>query len=238
VRQSRLRFGGFAVVLLFGLATGCSSSRETLEEGGAPTTSPSPASSPQEASSRTEAQFLGGDGARVEFEVRSEGAFEASLEGSLALGEGNALELAAAGVFGPDSVSLWLDATDEVMSWGNQANESEGVRPAGVREAVVIGFVRMGVLHNLARLVGAAPPDRMDGGVRSWVQAVDPQWVTGEPEVGARGISFGIDVAGQRSGSATIWLDPDGTMVGRNQVVQFPGGEMRVTERYRWTTFP
>lgn len=218
--------------LMATMSVGCTGEQESLEGGEVRV--PLLQMSPQEALTQTEQQLLGVDGQRVVFGVRSEGAFEGSLEGELTLGEGNALKLDASGVFGADSVALWLDATDTLMSWGNQGNESEQSRPAGLRDAVVVGFVRMGVLHNLARLVAGVPPDRMDGDVRSWVEVVDPEWVSGEAEVGQQGISFGIEVAGQRAGTATVWLTADGTMVARDQLVQFPTGEMTVRERYSW----
>jgi hypothetical protein len=90
----------------------------------------------------------------------------------------------------------------------------------------------MGILHNLARLTAGAAPDRTDGTVRSWVEAVEPVWYDGTPEVGAHGVSFGIRVAGQTSGRATLCLDAEGGPLGPDQVVEFPGGEMRVRERY------
>jgi hypothetical protein len=185
-----------------------------------------------------EDDFLMAEGTRVVFEVHSEGAFAASLEGHLWLGEGNALVLDAAGTFGGDSVSLWLDAADDPMSWGNAADSHEDARPAGLREAVVIGFVRMGVLHNLARLTSGAPPDHMDGTVRSWVRVAAPEWVTDDSRAGEAGISFELWVEDQRAGAATVWLDSAGAMVRREQLVEFPGGEMRVSERYRWERDP
>jgi hypothetical protein len=35
-------------------------------------------------------------------------------------------------------------------------------------------------------------------------------------------------------GEATVWVGPAGVLLGRDQVVRFPGGEMRVRERYRF----
>lgn len=225
-----------AAGLVVALMIGCSGEEEALEERNVRV--PLQQLSPRETLAQTEDRFLRAEGQRVVFEVRAEGAFTASLQGELSLGEGNALLLDATGVFGGDSVSLWLDASDELMSWGNRESGSEQMRPAGLRDAVVIGFVRMGVLHNLARLVAGAPPDRMDGDVRSWVEAVDPEWVDGDSVAGDAGLSFGIQVGGQRAGTATVWLTSEGTMVGRDQLVQFPAGEMRVTERYRWEVDP
>jgi hypothetical protein len=188
--------------------------------------------SPAEALSQVEADLMTGEGRTVDFQVVSEGAFSASLQGQVVLGAGDELSLEASGTFGADSVRLWVRGTGDRMMWGNGATSSEDELPPALREAVVIGLVRMGVLHNLARLVSGAPPDRTDGTVRSWVQTEEVRWVPGEPEDGARGIEFGILVSGERSADATVWLDADGRLIGRDQVVEFPGGQMRVIERY------
>lgn len=183
---------------------------------------------------QVEETLMEGGARSMEFDVRSEGVFTASLEGIVRLGDGNDLDLEASGVFGADSVSVWLDATEGVMAWSNAGEREEAALPAGLRESMVIGLTRMGVLHNLARLVSGAPPDRSDGSVRSWVEVEDPRWWEDDPPVGSEGISFGILVDGQSAGSATVWLDDSGIPLGREQVVAFPGGEMRVAERYRW----
>lgn len=220
--------GGLIAMVL----VGCGGGEEVPPHAGRG--GPSGHESAQETLAQVEHAFLGAEGRRVVFEVRAEGVFTASLDGHLVLDAGNALSLEASGVFGADSVSLWLDASRDPMAWGNAGDRFEQRRPDGLRDAVVIGLVRMGVLHNLARLVSGAPPDRMDADVGSWVQAVAPEWVGRDPRVGDTGISFEIQVEGQRAGTATVWLDSGGAVVGRDQLVQFPTGEMRVTERYRW----
>jgi SAM-dependent methyltransferase len=185
-----------AASLTVAFLIGCSGEDETLDEGNVRVLSHQ--ISARESLAQAEEQFLRAEGQRVEFEVSADGAFTAALHGQVSLGDGNALLLEASGVFGGDSVSVWLDASEELMSWGNRENRSERMRPPGLRDAVVVGFVRMGVLHNLARLVTGAPPDRMDGDVRSWVEAEDPEWVSRDPEVGEAGLSFGIQVEGSR----------------------------------------
>jgi hypothetical protein len=183
---------------------------------------------------QVEQALMEGGPRSMEFDVTAGGGFTASLQGVLRFGQGNDLSLEASGVFGADSVSVWLEAEGGVMSWGNPEARDEVELPEGLREGVVIGLTRMGVLHNLARLVSGTPPDGTDGSVRSWVAVEDLRWREDEPALGADGISFRILVAGQSAGSATVWLDSSGAPLGREQVVEFPGGEMRVVERYRW----
>lgn len=221
---------GYLLGMAWVIPAGCGDGRETPEaaSGG----SVLEVESAAEALSQVEADLMTVDGRVVDFQVVSEGAFSASLAGQAILTSGTDLSLEASGSFGPDSVSLWVRGADGRMVWGNGEAAEEAELPPALREAVVIGLVRMGVLHNLARLVSGAPPDRTDGTVRSWVEAEDAAWVPAAAEEGARGIRFGIRVSGERTADATVWLDADGRLVGRDQVVRFPGGEMRVVERY------
>ena len=186
---------------------------------------------------RAEAALLADTAWSLAFGVESEGAFAASLEGELHLRPGDTLELRARGIFGADSVDLRLDAGAAWMRWGSgrDASLSEVPRPAHLEEALVVGLTRMGILHNLARLVSGSPPDRADGGVREWVEAVNPTWTSTPP---GEGIAFGIRVEGQDAGEAVLHLGPEGRPAGREQVVRFPGGEMRVRESYQWSGEP
>jgi hypothetical protein len=209
---------------------GCAERADAPE--GAPARSVLEVESAAEALSQVEADLMTGQGRVIDFQVVSAGAFSARLEGQVILTSGDDLSIEASGTFGPDSVSPWARGTGGRMMWGNAETTAEDELPPALREAIIIGLVRMGVLHNLARLVSGAPPDRTDGTARSLVDAEDVTWVPAAAEDGARGISFGILVSGARTADATVWLDADGRLVGRDQMVRFPGGEMRVVERY------
>jgi hypothetical protein len=185
-----------------------------------------------EALSVIEDRLIEGGPATVRFEVSAEGAFSASLAGELRLLAGDDVALEAEGTFGGHPVTLELASGDGVMIWGNQDARRDGPHPEALREALVIGLTRMGILHNLARLVAGAPPDRADGSVRSWVEAEGVRWAEGDPDESGPGLSFGIRFDGQEAGDATLWVSPDGSLLRRDQVVRFPGGEMLVRERY------
>jgi len=186
-----------------------------------------------EAFGRLEEKLLALQRVEVRYHITSQGAFAADLEGALRLEGEHDLSLTGHGTFGGGPASVHLTAAPGWMTGGNQNEAFEGPAPAGLREAVVVGLTRMGLLHNLARLVAGAPPDRADGTVREWVEVREVDWVVSAGEApGARGIHFQIWVAGQPAGEAALWLDERGLPVLREQVVRFPGGEMRVTERY------
>lgn len=229
MRGRALRLVPLLLVAL--LATGCAADTGDAdgEDGRAL------ARAPDEAFFEAESALVRADGNRIEFEVTSEGAFEAELAGFLHVLQGNELDLEADGRFGGEPVRLRLRAREGRMSWGTADGVALGEIPDGLREAVLVGVARMGVLHNLARLTAGAPPDRAGGGVREWVEVDGFEWTDAEPGTGAgeRGVAFRIRVAGQPAGRATVWLDGSGAMTGRDQVVEFPGGEMRVRERYR-----
>ncbi len=167
------------------------------------------------------------------FHITSEGAFTADLEGELDRLPDGSVRLAASGEFGGESVRLQLVTKGGMYEFGNGAELQAAQLPPHLSEALFIGMTRMGLLHNLANLVGDAPPDGGDGGVREWV--VVDSFGTGDPagaSTNLQAISFAITVAGTPSGSASLELDEDRYPAERRQLVRFPGGEMRVVERY------
>ena len=152
------------------------------------------------------------------------------------------VELRATGTFGDQSIDVDLRGDGKVLRGGHVESgpRFELPQPREVRDALVIGMSRMGLLHNVARLIGGRPPDRAEGGVREWVVADD---VAGTGEVVVKTVqdsaptlsplTFSLVVAGTDSGRATLWTDAQsGAPVERHQIVQFPEGEMRVLEVY------
>lgn len=169
----------------------------------------------------------------ISFHVTSEGVVESDLEGEIRFAAEESTELRADGNFAGQPVDLVLLSDGERYEFGNGAGTSEAATPPHLREALVIGFTRMGILHNLAMLTGNAPPDGADGGVKEWVM-VDAFAL--EEGGGGGGISevvsFSMTVSGTPVGTASLEIDADGLPLVRRQVVQFPEGEMRVVERY------
>ncbi len=85
----------------------------------------------------------------------------------------------------------------------------------------------MGILHNVFRLAGGAPPDHSAAGVREWVTTKNQKRADGK-------ISFEIVVSGRDTASAKLSLGGKSELPSlREQIVEFPGGQMRVTESYR-----
>lgn len=185
-------------------------------------------SSPEHEIAALEERLLAPEQVRLAFQVTSSGAVESDLSGTLELAGGGRVMLVATGSFAGQAVDLALEAEDGEYTFGNGPDRSVQPVPAHLREALVVGLTRMGLLHNLARLSGGQGADRADGGVREWVTFGD---VTAVPE-SPGAVTFTITVAGQSVGTASLEIDGEGRPVIRRQTVQFPEGEMRVVERY------
>jgi hypothetical protein len=213
------------------LSLACAGSGDNLEGEPAPPVEATPARTMTELEQRLQAA------AKIEiaFVIESEGAVVSQLEGKLAWERDGPLTLTASGAFVgmPQQLELRGDAQTLETFVAGQSRWT-GARPSALIEAVVIGLTRQGLLHNLAMLSGGLPPDHADGGVAEWVEIVEPQLdgleVFGASE--ARPLKFQITVKDQPVGHATLWLDDRGLPIERRQVVNFPEGQMRVTERY------
>lgn len=179
-----------------------------------------------------EDRLLNAGTVKLDFHVSAEGAFEADLRGALDIGPKDQILLTATGHFGGKPVDLLLRSEDQKIELGNGTNRTKTASPAHLQEALLIGFTRMGILHNLARLTGAMAPDHADGGVREWVTVGSFAAEAADPDA----LSFEITVAGQPAGSASLEVDSHGRPIVRRQTVQFPSGEMRVVERYSAVT--
>ncbi|MEM6335665.1 MAG: hypothetical protein AAF752_03810, partial [Bacteroidota bacterium] len=133
--------------------------------------------------------------------------------------------LTGVGTFAGRPVDVFLHAGSETMTWGNADTTMTAPRAPHLNESLIVGLTRMGILHNLARLTGAAPPDRADGGVSDWVTLAGFR-------TDSTGIGFDITVSNVPSGTATLTTDPSGHLTERHQRVDFPTGTMHVHERY------
>jgi hypothetical protein len=182
-----------------------------------------------------ENRLLGADQVTIRFDIRSTGAVDSALSGQAAIGHSGQAKIRADGSFAGTAANLRLDASPDALTGGNGEQSFETARPDALAEGLLVGFTRMGLLHNLAMLSAGYPPDATNGAAREWVEA---SGITlGEPQalggVTARAFRFTVVVGGKPSGLAELWIDADtGLPVRRVQIVSFPEGEMRVLEQY------
>jgi len=204
-------------------------------EGGVDREPPLADASPDEAFAALEEELAAGTSpVRIVFDVTAEGAVGADLTGTLLLGRSGSARVEAAGTFAGRLIDVTLISDGDRMF---RTGADSGVpAPAALREALGVGFTRMGILHNLARLTGGAPPDHADGGAAEWVTvaATDDRTMMEQAPAGAEASSIfrSITVAGQPSGTFALEFE-GGVPTVRRQRVEFPQGIMRVTERYR-----
>lgn len=159
----------------------------------------------------------------MDFRITASDAVEALLEGTLTI-DGDRITLATTGSFDGAPVVATMRVVDGRLLGGTHQRRFDEPVPRDLRAAILIGFTRMGLLHNLARLTAGRIPDRPDGAVRDWVAVEGVGW--------AEAFTFDIRVDGQAAGEAKLWLDDRGLPRERRQTVRFPGGAMHVHELY------
>lgn len=126
----------------------------------------------------------------------------------------------------PDILRVDVSGTIDGEEKGRR-HEPEPVPPNGKR-ALVQGFVRMGITHNLYRVLNGQNIEGEEQGLQN-VEVTNVRHVESQ-----RQYLFDIVVNGARIGEVQLWLQPDGRPSRREQTVHFPNGDMHVTENYQW----
>src|SRR5690606_29242932 len=114
----------------------------------------------------------------------------------------------ADGLFEVDArLRLVSDGTRMVGGRSAEVGFDEPTAPA-LREALAVGFMRMGLLHNVARLFAGAAPDHAEGGVTDWVEVHGLEWLPEQPVSGlaARPLRFTVRVDGIDTAEAVLFL--------------------------------
>lgn len=171
-----------------------------------------------------ESRLLRAKTAHLRADVTSEGAVNSAVSVELFLGEGQRARLDVKGTFEGRPVTARFVSDGKSM----QVRGKPAVPAAAeVRDALVIGFVRMGILHNAAMLIGGQAPDHAAGGAHAWVKAERAR--AGTP---ATEITFDVVVRTEVMGEAVLILDETAAPVERRQLIHFEEGDMKVSERY------
>lgn len=166
--------------------------------------------------------------------ITSDGPHPSRLEGTLRL-EGADTAWQLSGSFGETPLEITFRADANNMHGGAGTNVFQRTSPPELRDAMVVGLVRMGLLHNAAQLAIGDPPDvRVTGAsgfiVLEDVTVGDSTLVDDEFAIP---IHAHLRVQGQPMGEATLWIaEATRLPVRREQTVTFPEGTMHVQERY------
>lgn len=191
---------------------------------------------PAQLMAQLESRLLAAQRVAIEAQIQSRGVVNSRLSGRVELRDRNRATFAWQGEFAGKPVALGLEADGRALELRHGIERFEGPNPPQCNRAVLIGVLRMGVLHNLARLTGLQAPDHAAGGIEQWLVLDSFRPTTFAQDGELEGLmSFGFDliVAGVPSASARLWLDPvSGLPRRREQTVRFATGEMNVVETY------
>ena len=171
-----------------------------------------------------ETRMLRAKSVHVQASAQSTGAVNSELAIELFLGEGQRARLEVKGTFEGRPASTWFICDGDQMKV--RGKPSEKAAPE-VRDAVVVGMVRMGLLHNAALLIGGRGPDHASGGVRDFVRAERAK--SGTP---ATDITYDVVIRHDVMGQATLSLSPEAKPVKRTAEIHFEEGDMTVLEKY------
>jgi hypothetical protein len=167
----------------------------------------------------------------LRFDAVTTGPLEMTVSGNVAVAKDGVASFDVVGTMKGERFEAKLDSDGKTM----KGNAWESPVPPALPEGIIIGFTRMGIMHNVVRLGLGGPPDGTDGKIRETVQLSDERYLTEEDVDGApaRRIAFKISMGGQPVGEATLWVDDRWLPLKREQVVHFPDGDLHVVERYR-----
>lgn len=97
-----------------------------------------------------------------------------------------------------------------------------------LRDAVVLGMLRLGLLPNLTRLAEGEPLDYAGGGARDSLKAVKFRRVKG-------GVRFAVQRDGKDAGEATLLIDAKTKLPAkRTGTLRVEGGTVKLEETYRF----
>ena len=186
---------------------------------------------------RMEERLLDAHEFELHYVITAEGAFTANLEGGIKLKKNNVAEIWGTGNFGGDFMDYSFTSNGNIIFASIDDGSFDADVPAELNRAIILGMTRMGLLHNVVRILSGELPDHASGGVDEWVTvsgfSSGPQQKLDGRSANAIPVHFGLTVDGVPSGTATIWEEATLRIpLGRDQVVQFETGEMRVKERY------
>jgi hypothetical protein len=130
----------------------------------------------------------------------------------------------------PDDVVL---RTDGVVTMIGKDGEQTRLQPGkSMRQAVQLGFARVGLWHNLMLLSHGVQPEHNQGGILQWADVANVRYAS-PAKKGLTGLAFDVDIEGARVGHATLWLDDASKMpVRREQSITIDGKTIKTVEEY------
>ena len=130
----------------------------------------------------------------------------------------------------PDDVVL---RTDGIVTMVGRDGEQTRLQPGkSMRQAVQLGFARVGLWHNLMLLSHGKQPEHNEGGILQWTDVANVRYASPQKK-GLTGLTFDVVIEGTRVGEATLWFDDVSTMpVRREQAITIDGKTIKTVEDY------
>jgi hypothetical protein len=172
---------------------------------------------------------------RIRARLASGGRIQSRFEGTLIAGSGRRMRVTLEGSFGGRDASALLVCDGVKMRGGSREQRFEFDAPPSLRERMLVGLVRMGLVHDALRLAMGQPPDHLDGRVAQWLEVVGASHGPGEP---VRGIAterwtWAVVVDNKNAADQELWLDARSDLPVRRRVsVHFPEGDVDYGEEY------
>jgi hypothetical protein len=192
---------------------------------------------PVRALAAVEATLLEARSVRCFSELVAEGALSADLRSEHQLEPDGRTRVRVKGAIAGRAVDVVFESDGATMGLSGlgAGDARESAAAPDLFAGQILGFTRMGWMHNVSQLAGGGFPEGVDGGVREWVAARNVRFgdefeLNGVP---ARPLLFDVEVDGAVRAQAVLWVALEsGLPLLRLQRVQLSGGEMRVSEFY------
>jgi hypothetical protein len=181
-----------------------------------------------------EARLIGARHVLIESRIEARGAVTGSLTGRVELFDRNRAELLYTGSMSGQPGPIALSADGRLLELqSGQVRQSLRVGRESNR-ALLVGMMRMGLLHNLARVQALQGPDHAEGGVERWARLDSfrpTTYILGGELEGT--MSFGFDFDTGEPVPSRLWLDPASSLPRRREItLRVRDGEVKVVEDY------
>lgn len=184
-----------------------------------------------------EARVLAARRVLVDADIETFGAVTARLTGQGELLDRNRASLAYAGSFAGSPVELGLSADGRILQWRRGGDTRQEAVARESNRALLLGLLRMGLLHNLSRGAGLPGLDIARATTEPGI-ALDSfrptTFVLGGELEGSMSFGFDVMAGADVAGAVRLWLHPVSGLPRRRQLtVRLAQGDLTVVEDYR-----
>ena len=168
----------------------------------------------------------------VKAHVVSTGAIDSDLDADVGIANAGIVVIRMKGTFQdkPDDVVL---RSDGIVTMIGKDGQQTRLQPGkAMRQAVQLGFARVGLWHNLMLLSHGVQPEHNEGGILHWADVANVRYAS-PAKTGMTGLTFDVVIEGASVGHATLWLDDISKMpVRREQSITVDGKTIKTVEDY------